>query len=677
MKAALSWLNEFVSLSQSPEEIKEALTLGGLEVEGVKTTDAETFFEIALTPNLGHCMSHLGIARELAALLGAPLKESAVKLKEEGAPIESLIDVVVEARDACPLYTCRIIEGVKVGPSPKWLQERLEGCGVHSVNNIVDATNYILLGYGQPLHAFDLDAIDGKRLRVTANTSFDTIETLDHLNRALAPGTLLLADAKKPLAIAGVMGALNSAVTEGTRRIVLESAYFSPQEVRKASKYLGLRTDSSIRFEKGIDPNNICASLDRAAALIVSLAGGKIARGRIERSACSFEPKKFPLRPKRINELLGTALSLNEVFHLLKRLRFEVAQESDEVLKVRVPTYRNDITQEIDLIEEVARIFGYNNIPTRPERHISTPIPDDPMHLFTERLRSLLLQEGLQEWMTCNLISPKLSEICHEKKGELIAVLKAASVDQSVLRPSLLPSMLLSVKLNLDHQTEDVSAFEVGRVHFKVEETFLEKTCAAVCLMGKSAPYHFDPKPRPYDVLDLKGIVENLLEALHVEGIHFSPSHHPNFHPKQQAHILCGKQILGTLGQVHPLLLRHLKIERALFFFEINVDMLRTLAPQHLLFKGLSLYPSSTRDWTVTVLSSLSIQSLLDAVRAAHSPYLESVTLLDLYKSDQIGKDRKNVTFRFVYRDPNKTIAQETVEKEHARIIEGVARYTI
>ncbi|OGN71527.1 MAG: phenylalanine--tRNA ligase subunit beta [Chlamydiae bacterium RIFCSPLOWO2_12_FULL_49_12] len=677
MKVPLSALKELLPLTLSENKVAEVLTLAGLEVEGIEHAFKETVFDISLTPNLGHCMSFLGIARELGALLDLPVKFPKLPLQEEGRPIEELIDVEVYDNENCPLYTCRILEGITVGPSPSSLAELCEKCGLRSVNNVVDVTNFVMLLLGQPLHAFDLDKIDKKKILVSSKTPYRQLFTLDGKERDLPEEALLICDSRQPLAIAGIMGGEKSSVSSATTRILIESAAFHPAAIRKVSKWLSLRTDSSIRFEKGIDPQAVPQALDLAAAHIQQLAGGKIAQGKIVRASREFLPKELSVRKERINSLLGTTLSLGELLSLFKRLNFDLLQEEDEVIRLRIPTYRNDIREEIDLIEEIARLFGFNHIPLRAERYLTSRIPHDAAYLLEKNARDTLLKEGLQEWITCDLISPSVTELLHEHKERLIPVLKPASMDQSILRPSLLPSLLLCVKHNFDHQNSDLYSFEIGRVHFKEKEDYKEESAVGIVLAGKSSPYHFDPKPREFDFLDLKGIVENLLEGLLFDDPCFKTSHLPSFHPKRQASIHVGTERAGVIGQLHPALLQHMEIEKPVYFAELSLFALSLCFKKRVFFSGLPLFPSSQRDWTLTVSDRVTIRELTQAILSASSPLLERITLLDLYKSDQIGKDRKNVTFRFIYRDPDKTLSMDRVEQEHAAITGKVAEQFI
>lgn len=675
MKVSLLWLKDFLDLPASVAEVAEALTLLGLEVEGEEARGDDTIFDVSLTPNLGHCMSMLGVARELAAHFEVPFQLPKFSLEEaKEHAIQDAVNVKVENSDACPRYTARVIEGIKVGPSPKWLVDRLEASGLRSINNIVDVTNYVMLELGQPLHAFDLDKIDERTVLVTSTASHQEMHTLDDIQRDLPPDALLICDPKRPLAIGGVMGGNDSAVTDNTTRILLESACFSPQSVRKTSKWLGLRTDSSIRFEKGIDPTMVPFALDRAASLLKQVGGGVIYSGSIDVCAHGLSPRVLACRTTRVNALLGTQLSQSEIVSFLTRLGFELVKEEEDTVHVKVPLYRNDVSVEIDLVEEVARIYGFNNIPQRPEKYATPTIPDAPIYVFEKEIREGLLNEGLGEWITCDLISPKLAALSQEKPDSLVTVLKPASSDQSVLRPSLLPSMLDVVKHNIDRGTSSLASFEIGRIHYKNKEGFVEESCAAVLLTGESRPYHWHPKPTRFDFFDLKGIVENVLGSLRIEALHFEVSHRPQFHPKRQAAILADQTVIGIIGELHPGTLRQLDIEQRVLFAEINLHLLFKAQKKSAIFEELPLYPASTRDLTVTVQDSITFEELRKTVLECKCPYLESITFLDLYKSEQIGKDRKNVTLRFVYRDRKKTIALETVDKQHQSIADKVAK---
>ncbi len=643
----------------------------------LETFYSDAILEVSLTPNLGHCMSIYGIARELSAILGLPLTNLDFPVHEVGEPIGKKIRLSLIDKKQCLRYACRLIENVQVGPSPDWLKKRIESAGVRSINNVVDVGNFVMLEMGQPLHMFDASRIEGHHLIVTSQTAYTTLETLDTAQRNIPPNALLICDDNKPLAFAGVMGGMSSAVTDKTRSILIEAAVFSPQSIRKTTKILSLRSDSSNRFEKGIDPNGLINALDRAASLLQEIAGGTVVSGYLDQKTRAFEDKRIACRLNRVNELLGTQLSLSEVQEIFHRLRFHNVIEGSHSLIVSIPSYRNDISIEADLIEEIARIYGYNNIPRRPPRHIASTILPAPMYIMEKTARSRLIAEGLQECVTCDLISPIQAEMGLENalsKESLISVLHPSSIDQSVLRPSLLPGLLQVVKYNHNHSNDNLCGFEIGRIHFRDGENFREFSTAGIVMTGKSSLYHWDPKPREVDFFDLKGIIENFLASLHIGAVAFVRSHLHNFHPGRQASIKVRDQTIGVLGEVHPSHIQKLDIGQRIYFAEINLQDVLQLTPKSRQVAEINPFPGSERDWTITVSEEMTIGKLLDIIKESSSRLLEQVYLLDLYKSNQIGQDNKNATFRFYYRDQKKTIAFETVEKEHARLIEAVQK---
>ncbi len=641
----------------------------------LKEVFKDTIFQLSLTPNLGHCMSVYGIARDLSALLQLPLKFPYYSLQEEEIPIENLISVELIDQTQCERYACRILQGVSVAPSPLWLKKKLEQVGFHSVNNIVDIGNLILQELGQPIHIFDYQAITDHTLQITSKTPFLELETLDSNTRLIPPDVLMICDPEKPLAFAGVIGGKSSAISDETSDVLIEAAYFTPQAIRKSSKWLKKKTDASQRLEKGIDPDFIPKALDYAAYLLQKVAGGKIAKGMIDKKTHSFAPKKIICRPQRVNHILGTQLSPSDIFTLLFSSGMHVIEQSLEQLLVFVPLFRHDLNHEIDLIEEIARLYGYNNIVKTTPNHISSPLLHCANYQLEKQLRAYLLEEGLQEFITCNLISPDQAKKTTENtlpQSSVISVLQPHSLDQSVLRPSLLPGLLQVVKHNYDRENQDLSGFEMGKIHFHSKDEYIEQSAIGIILTGKSSPYHIDPKPRTYDFFDLKGIIENLCNLLHMDSIVFSPSHLHNFHPNRQAIIKCQDSVIGSLGELHPRHGSNLGIEQRMYFAEINIEELKPFLKKTLLVKPLTSFPGSERDWTITLADKVSIDSILEIIKENSSALLEKITLLDLYKSCQIGKDRKNITFRLFYRDKTKTIEFEAVEKEHHRITEAV-----
>jgi len=653
-----------------PAEMKAGQDIAGLLWDPV--------FELSLTPNLGHCMSALGIARELSAALQKPIHRKKTSLVENSAsPIEKKIKVTVEEERLSPRYMCRLIEGVKIGPSPFWLRQQLTACGMKPIHNAVDIANYIMMKYGQPLHAFDYARIEGKTIAVSSAKQAMKFKGLDGVDREIPEGAILISDDRKPVAIAGILGSEESSVSSRTSDILLEAAFFDPMSIRIASKKMGLRTESSQRFEKGIDPIGIEEALDEACHLILEICGGKLAKGKIDQKKSSFAPKEIHCRTDRVNQILGSKLSFTEIDEIFHRLSFRTRLLDKGNLQVEVPLFRFDIAEEIDLIEEVARIYGYNNIEKTIPRCTTSQIPHDPAYLFEKEFRNRLLRLGLQEFLNCDLISPQMSEFFKEIASPSVSILQtiySKSEEYSILRTSLLPGLLQSVKRNLDQKNQTLSAFEIGRIHFMQgkPEKLAEIPMGAILLTGKSEPRDWNRKPSDVDFFDLKGFLENLLDSLKITDYSFQSSHHLSFHPGRQADIHLNGLVIGSLGEVHPSLLEKFDIKQRVLFAELNMQHLMAQNKPQPRMTQLSQFPSSERDWTIPLDIELPIETIFKTVRSIHSPLLERAELIDLYIPESASK--KHATFRFTYRDKMKTISFEEVEAEHAKIMQAVLK---
>jgi phenylalanyl-tRNA synthetase beta chain len=616
----------------------------------------DPILEISLTPNLGHCMSAVGIARELSAALQIPLYSS----KSSPLP-EGKLDKEVQVRDfqLCHRYACRLVEGIRVGSSPFWLKRQLEACGQKSINTTVDAVNYIMMKMGQPMHAFDYDLIEGS-IEVGPSKTEQKFLGLDGVERDVPAGTLLISDSRGPVAIAGIMGGERTAVSAKTTRILLEAACFDPIAVRIASKKIGLRSESSQRFEKGVDPE----AIPEALSAVCQLLGGQV-KGGVDLKKGPFVPKIISFRPERINQLLGTKLSATEMGEIFQRLGLKVSGQT-----VEAPPYRADLSEEIDLVEEIARIYGYNNIEKPAPRCTISQIPNDPVFLFEKEMRGKLAGLGLTEFLTCDLISPKWAETAREITPASMAFLQTTyskSEDFSILRTSLLPGLLQVAKRNIDQKNQTIAAFEIGRIHFLQKESVVEIPMGAILLTGKAAPAHWSRKAADVDYFDLKGIVENLVKAS------YQPSEHLSFHPGRQAVIHAGDLIVGSLGEVHPRILEKCGIDQCVYYAEFNLLHLLQLKKTHFAVVPLSQFPSSERDWTLPLDLHTPIDTVFRAIASAESPLLESAELIDLYLPEYASQ--KNATFRFTYRDRLKTISLNEVESEHVKIMERVLKF--
>lgn len=678
MRLSLSLIQFFLGRPVCLETAEKTLSNLGIEVDAVFPAEKTEIaaLELSLTPNLGHALSALGIARELSAALQIPLIDEKVSFSENhGAPIQKKVQLSTIDGKACPRYMGRCIENVKIKPSPDWLQKELRAAGLQPICNVVDVTNFILIKRGQPLHAFDLDQIDGKSIRVATSDDPQQFLGLDGVERTVPPGALWIWDAKKPIALAGILGGQNSSVHEGTQNIFLEAAFFDPVAVRKTSKATALRTDSAIRFEKGVDPNGVLSALNEAAHLIAELGEGSIAHGVLEKTAFSFEEKQIPFRFSQIRRLIGISLSQTEVISLFTRLHFSVKTVGEDQLLVKIPTYRFDINEEIDLIEEIIRLYGYNHIPKTSPVYRCGQIPHDPMYLFEKEIRKRCIGLGLQELLTADLISPKLATLAIEslRPGvEMLKTIHAKTEEYSILRPSLLPGLLQVVRYNLDQKNENLSGFELGRIHFQQNRQNVELSMLAFILTGQTGPLHWGRKPQEVDFYTLKGILENLLEGLKIKSVELVPSSHISLHPKRQMDLTFQGQIIGSFGEIHPSLLAKSDIKPRVLFAEIHLESLLKIYHPHSRYAAIAQLPASQRDWTIQIPTSTFVATVLQKIHMQASSVLEKVELIDLYEKE--GSNTRNVTFRFTYRDPIQTLSFERVEAEHKKIIDPVIK---
>lgn len=642
---------------------------------------SEDIIEISLTPNLAYCASLLGVSRELSAILSIPYKKPEIAIKEDNSlgSINDFLSVEVKDYQQCPRYSARMVRGVKVAPSPDWLKQFLEDAGIRSINNIVDVTNFVLLELGQPLHAFDYGLIEGKKIIVQNASKGESLQTLDEQERQLQEGDILISDAKKPIALAGIMGGQNSEIQDNTTDIVIEVANFNPQSIRKTSKKLGLQTDSSWRFERGCDPCIIPFALDRAAQLIAELGNGGIVPGVIDCKASDFAKRKISCKAAFINQRLGTHLSLSELEEIFKSLEFGVKVENQETLHLTIPSYRYDVEEKIDLVEETARIYGYNNIPRSTPHYVPSQLADIPIHTFSRKLHQFFSGYGLCEFITNDLINPETSKSIFKKlfpQDSLIKLLNPGSTEHSMMRPSLLPGMLSCLKQNISHYQASLQAYEIGKIHFKDDQgSFSEQMVAGVILTGERTPGSWEAHEERVDFFDIKGTIETLLEHCKISDFQLKTSDLSCLHPHRQANLYIGDKEVGILGELHPEVTQLFDIDQRVYFAELNLEVLRQACPnaKSVQFSPLSLYPGSERDWTLIVKEDTSIEELNNEFNANKPKHLESFKLKDIFRGGPIKQDHKSLTFNFVYRSQKKTLASEQVEKEHEKFKEKVS----
>ncbi|NIP31818.1 MAG: phenylalanine--tRNA ligase subunit beta [Candidatus Dadabacteria bacterium] len=632
-------------------------------------------FEIGITPNRPDCLSLIGIAREVSAILGEDLKKPDIDIIENGEDISGLIQVEVLDNDACPRYSCRVIKDVKIGPSPSWLISRLEASGIRSINNVVDITNFVLLEQGQPLHAFDYNLLHDHKIVVRNAKNNETITTLDEVERKLTKNDLLICDGENPIALAGIMGGLNTEVNAETTDILLESAYFDPITIRKTSKRTGLRSESSYRFERGVDPNNVTNALNRAAELIRKIGGGRISKGIVDVYPNEIQSKEVKLSLKKVRNLLGISIDKNEINNLLKNLEFELLDSSDSELLYKIPTFRVDIEREIDLIEEVARLFGYDNIVSvSPE----VPMVANRINVITimeKRLRDVFVSYGFLEAINYSFEDSELLEVFDSTTS--IGLKNPLTKDFSNMRTSLLPGLVKNVRLNLSRQNQDLRLFESGKVFYPKSKGQLPnevKKFAAVAT-GKREPEIWNENS--IDFFDIKSVLERSFEVLSVDSkVKLEPLSGIDFlHPGNSSLIKIDKNVLGFIGELHPDTLEKLEIDEKVYVLEIDLQLLsKTYTKSKKKFYPLPKYPSVKRDIALVVDDKITAQEILLNMKEVNSSIIEDVWVFDVYKGETLQEGKKSVAVSMILRDKEKTLTDDDANQVQKKVLKKLEK---
>ncbi|HAY20951.1 MAG TPA: phenylalanine--tRNA ligase subunit beta [Desulfobacterales bacterium] len=654
-------------------ELPSDLTVGSDLVEALSLRDM--VLEVAITPNRPDCLSVLGLAREVSALLDVPLRLPSVELQPDTESIQRWAAVDIEDPENCPRYTARMVVDLQVRPSPFWLRRRLQVSGFRAINNLVDVTNYVLLEYGQPLHAFDFDCLQGGRIIVRRPRTEETrFTTLDGQDRPLAWETLLICDAAVPVAIAGVMGGQASEVTGDTRRVLIESAYFNPPSIRRASKRLGLSSESSYRFERGIDPETLLPALDRAAQLMAEFGGGRILHGLIDVCPRPISRPRLRLRLGRTSAVLGTPLDKPLVSDILRRLQMPPITEDADALTVQVPSYRGDLTREVDLIEEVARLHGYDKIPvTLPRLAMSAARPPKEARL-REKARELLLGMGFFEVINYAFQPDRLTTLLEGEDPDrsFVKVANPISEEQAVMRRSLIPGLLQNMRLNAAHFIKDVKIFEIGKTFWPCSGGKLpdEPLMLAGLLTGARTTPAWNLAETALDYYDVKGVVENLLAGLLVNPVNFKPASVSFLCPG--ALIQSGETVLGWFGEIHPDIAEQFDLKPRAYVFQLDFVLVTAAAKECAHFTPLPRYPAVYRDLAVTLAASWPSDQVTEAIYALGHPWLVEAQLFDVYAGPPVPPGERSLAFHLHYRDPERTLTDEAVDPWHEAVIQGL-----
>jgi phenylalanyl-tRNA synthetase beta chain len=650
----------------------------------------DVVLDLEITPNRPDLNSVIGIAREIAAVTGTPLRHPEVdahpaRSESATSPIEQVAAVRLDAPDLCPRYTARVIQGVRVGPSPDWLRDRLESVGVRSINNVVDITNYVLMETGQPLHAFDYHlvakAADGRPTIVVRRARpGESFTTLDGQTHALKTDMLLIADEAKGIALAGVMGGENTEINDQTTDVLLESAWFLPANIRRTSKELGLRTDASYRFERGADIGITDSASLRAVHLLQELAGGKLVEGVVDAYPQPFTARQVTLRHTKVNQLLGIELRPEEMEVHLLRLGLKVTGRKPrpvdappakpEPATFSIPTWRPDLKREADLIEEIARLHGVDKIPSTPPRGAIGSNAFDAVHDQLAEARNLLVGLGLLEAQGQTLVS---ASAAHWITDNPVLLDNPLSSDMNVLRPSLLPGLLDSLRHNINRQNPDIALFEIGRVFRPDQKGIREDRHVGLALTGQRAPSFWEGNDceSPFDTHDLKGLVETFLEHFGLRGLVFVRRNQPTTLLVESAVItLGGKVELGELGQLQPALAHQLDLRHPVFLAELNFDQLLGRRVTARNFKALPAHPAVRRDVALLVPDSVTHEAVLATVRKAKPAHLENIELFDVFRGKNVPDQHKSVAYAFTYRSTERTLTDTEVNVAHEKLVE-------
>ncbi len=686
MKIQLDWLKTFVDPKLATQDLYDLLTMGGLEIEGVDSVDlgggrhAEVA-ELNVTPNRGYCLSHIGVAREVAALaqkecrLPAPNAELAKAMGS--TPADQKITVVNEEPLLCPRYSAVVIENVQPGPSPQWLTDRLKAMDLRPINNIVDITNFVLMEYGQPLHAFDGDLLAGSKIVIRRAKKGEPFTSLDGSELKLEPDALVIADAEKPVALAGIMGGVNSQVTLDTRWVVLESACFDPVTVRKGSKKYNLRSDSSYRFERGVDIEAVITAQSRAALLIKELAGGAICAGRIDIYPTPRERAQITLRISRTNQILGTRLSAKTITGHLKALGMDVTkQKSEEEYLVAVPHSRPALTREIDLIEEVARLNGYGSVEvTHPVATVS-PVRLTTRQTVIRRAKEMLSGRGISESINYSFIEEDLAKeflsAFAPAGSKTIPLSNPINSEMGTMRTSLLPGLIQTAARNLNKGQKSIRIFEQGHVYFREKSGTTEIPSLALLMTGMVPTRLWKETGKPVDYYDLKGALEFLLSGFKV-SLQFRPAACSFLDPEKSLEGFVEDVPVAFLGQLNGALTRRLDLNPGVYVGEMNVEALERLATRPLKFSAIPKFPETYRDISVLLDQSVPSQTVTDLIRQMGAPLIQRVDLYDLFEGNKLEKGKKSLTFALAFQSPEKTLTDAEVNPIFDKIVQALS----
>ncbi|MGB9823315.1 phenylalanine--tRNA ligase subunit beta [Thermodesulfovibrio sp.] len=685
MKVLFSWLKEYIEGEIELKRVAESLTMAGLEVGAIEDFQGDAVVDLEITPNRADCLSLIGIAREIKAILGLKLKKPSFKIQKELK--ETNFKISIANSELCYRYAGRIVKGVKVSSSPEWLKKRLEASGIRSINNVVDVTNYVLLEYGHPLHAFDLDLIEGAQIRVGTPRDFGMTEveitTLDGVKRKLDCHDLLIWDAVKPVAIAGIMGGANTEVNDKTVNVLLESAYFKPERIRKTSKKLGLSTEASYRFERGTDIEALKEALDRAAFLIQQFAGGEIYE------AIDVYPKKIPYKniafnTEKICKFIGVNLSEEEILRILELLEIQL-EKKDNFYIAKIPSHRQDISIEEDIAEEVARIYGYDRIPAElPQafKYVEENYELTKKRKFLDLIRNYMISLGFSEAVNFSFMSADdldLFEIPqNDRRRKFICLLNPLRQEESVMRTMLFPGLLKNTEKNTARGIENLKLFEIGRVFIAQQSASLPEEPVHLAVITKKEDFKSPFKDDPYDFYALKGLIDGVFRYFKINNVQYIRSKETFLHPGQSADIFVKDEKIGFIGVLSPRVLSKLdfKTKPYICITELDLDKLFSFVKTEVKYKPFSTYPPVKRDVALILPADFESQKIFELIKSFDSELIEDAFIFDVYQGKGIPEGHKSIAFRIIYRAFDRTLTAEEVDELHTKLVEKIIAHT-
>lgn len=619
----------------------------------------ENVAEFEITSNRPDCMSIIGLARETAATFDRPINIPVPEVKGNSEDVNNYASVEIQNPDLCSRFVARAVKNVKIAPSPEWMQKRLKACGIRAINNVVDITNYIMLEYGQPMHAYDLDHVEGRKIIVRNAKENEQLETLDDQPRTLNSEMIVISDEKRAIGVAGVMGGANSEVTNDTVTVLFESACFNAAAVRRGAKALGMRTDASALFEKGLDSENCLPAINRACQLMEELGAGEVVGGIIDVYPVPKQQTVLPFEPQKMNNFLGLDVSESEMIDILSKLDFKV-----EDGKVYVPTFRGDIEGMADVAEEVARIYGYDRIPTTMMKGEVVAGGKTPVQKLEDAIRTELTESGLYEIMTYSFIDPKENALVNIPEGDarnaMVKITNPLGEENSVMRTDLTSSMMKILRVNYNRRNASAALFEIGRIFTPVEGEVLPNETQSVALGMYGG----------YDFYSLKGVVEQMLERVGIEDYDFEPcKDNATYHPGRCATVYAGGKKLGVLGQIHPGVCANFKIDTEVYVAVLDFEVIAEQFTADRQYKVLPKFPAVTRDIAVTVDKAVPVGDIVKVIKAQKTDIIEDYKLFDVYEGKQVGEGKKSVAYSITFRAADRTLTDEDVNPVTEKIL--------